>query len=85
MLLCAEAWIHCPDVGLRGRSHGHRKASTGGAVLERQCRQGELCVGDARACCDQSSLHFLCELEVWQEGWVRGMVILEVGCVGGGL
>ncbi len=26
-----------------------------------------------------------CEPEVWQEGWVPGRVMLEVGCVGGGL
>jgi ankyrin repeat protein len=26
-----------------------------------------------------------CEPEVWQEGWVRGRVMFEVDCVGGGL
>jgi hypothetical protein len=38
-------------------------------------------------CADAMICHFYarCEPEVRQEGWVRGRVMLEVDCVGGGL
>jgi hypothetical protein len=43
------------------------------------------CVSGKHAHAVISHCYARCEPEVWQEGWVRGRVILEVGCVGGGL
>ncbi len=59
LLLCAGGWMDFTDVGVRKRSHGHCETATCGTSLERKCRQGELCVGDAWACCDQSVLSSL--------------------------
>ncbi len=43
------------------------------------------CVSGKRLHAVISPRYFRCEAEVWQEGWVRGRVSLEVDCVGGGL
>jgi hypothetical protein len=43
------------------------------------------CVSGKHAHAVISHRYTRCEPEVWQDGWVRGRVILEVDCVGCGL
>jgi hypothetical protein len=43
------------------------------------------CVSGKRLHAVISHCYVRCESKVWQDGWVRGMVILEAEYVGGGL
>ncbi len=43
------------------------------------------CVSGKHVHAASSHCYARCQPEVWQEGWVRGRVMLEVDCVGGGL
>ncbi len=43
------------------------------------------CVSETRLHAVISHCYARCEPEVWQEGWVRGRVMLDLDCVGCGL